>query len=156
MSIPSDNIKVFPCTNRSSEYHETSKLMSEQNITNIIKSIVGNKSYVIAETANTVEFVIQGYYFNYTYTSNDKKENRLYASISKFKDTNLLMGDGDSGFEGLTISNSRPTSDLLNEGVDYLVIYEKSVGGAPVRSKVKFTPEDIHTTPYILDCGELK
>lgn len=152
MAVSSDKITVFPCIKRDPAYNTTSKLMSEQNITNIIKSIVGDRAYVISEISNGVEFIIQGYYFNYTFSANDT-ENNVYASIVKDGDPSLLKGDDQNGyFNGLNISYELPTGQ---EGKDYLTLYEKAIKGAPPRSKIIFNPEVINI-PTILDIGELK
>ena len=148
MSISSENIFVFPCVSRSKNYDLKAKLMSEENITNIIKSITDKKSYVINDDLSNLEFVIDGYYFkliNKTLTGNQ------YAYISTNKDDDpsstftILKGD-DNGFQGLTISEQKP------DDKDYLTLCEG--GKIPVDSKIKFSRESLNMSN--IDCGELK
>ena len=62
----SDKIFVFPCVSRDNDYDLKAKIMSEENITNLIKSITDNTSYVINDDLNNLEFIIDGYYFKLT------------------------------------------------------------------------------------------
>lgn len=150
MSISSENIFVFPCVSRSKNYDLKAKLMSEENITNIIKSITDKKSYIINDDLSNLEFVIDGYYFKLTGV--ELKENR-YAYISTKKngvtpnEFTLLIGDNNSNsFEGLIIDSAIP------DGKDYLTLCEG--GKIPADSKIKFSRESLNMSS--IDCGELK
>ena len=152
MAIASKQIqKVFPCVNRQINPLESS-LLSEENITNIIKSISDRDSFIISYSKTSGncrwEVILDGYYIDFTYTPNNN--NNLYVILNINSDTKLLKGDttidiDTSEFGGLTITESIPA-----EGVPYLHIYDGIT--APTESFVKFNPSSL---PRKLDCGEL-
>lgn len=140
--MKSNKVFVFPCVNRSEKYDLKSKLLSEENITNIVKSLVDNKSFVINNDINNLEFVIDGYYFKLS----EKPGDTVYATIHKEED-NFLSGDTDddenSYFEGLVISNE-PSDGCLPLLID---------GSVPDTSKIKFNSSSLNIMD--IDCGEL-
>ena len=140
--MESNKIFVFPCVSREGNYELEAKIMSEKNITNIIRSITDSTSYVINDDLTNLEFIIDGYYFkliDYPLTGTQ------YAYI----DTNngsvgkLLKGDSATGFDGLTITENKP-----NTG-EYLTLCEDGI--IPENSKIKFQPKSLGK----IDCGEL-
>lgn len=62
--MESDKIIVFPATNRDQAYSQTAQVLTERNISGIIKNLV-DQDYVISDkySADNFEFVINGYYF---------------------------------------------------------------------------------------------
>lgn len=149
MSISSENIFVFPCVSRSKDYELKAKLMSEENITNIIKSITDSPSYIIDYDKNTkiLEFVIDGYYFKLTeFTPSGTQYAVLKYKADTPKEIKIIDGDNTNNqFNGLTIETSQPKSGT------YLLISENNE--IPDRSKIKFSRESLNMSS--IDCGEL-
>ena len=120
----SEDIFVFPCVSRdtgNSNSDLSAKLMSEQNVTNIIKSITDRKSYIISWVDTTLKCVIDGYYFE---INNITKSGDMYAFLDFKAPSNYKLLEGDvldedtKKFGGLIIRNTIPT------GVDYLTLCE--------------------------------
>lgn len=146
MSIPSENIVIFPCVSRTYDTNETAikaKLMSEENITNIIKSVTDKKSYVIGYSGDKFLFVLDGYYVELKAS----KSGTLYAymedKISSGNHT-LIKGDDGGQFMGIGTSATDPGKSnqlclLLN-------------GEIPKESLSKF---NAYSLPSSMDFGEL-
>lgn len=151
--MESHNVFVFPCVSRSTGDDQkdlTAKLMSEKNITNIIKSITDNKSYVISWDNGILKCIINGYYFEV----NETKEKTKYAQVVMKSNAgfagDIIEGDDVSGFGGLEITTSRPSGE-------YLLICENGI--VPATSRIKFSPDSVNIdalTVSSIDCGELK
>lgn len=155
MSVESKKIKIFPCVSRSYTGDENNpevdikaKLMSEENITNIIKSITDRKSYVIRydDVAKKIIFVLNGYYVELETTLGGSQ----YAVLNYQPSTNghtLIEGDlgqgSNSSFHGISIVTQKPTSG------EYLWI--SNYGVVPEESYIKFDTKSVS-----FDFGELK
>lgn len=149
--MESSKVFVFPCVSRDTGEEQKNldaKLMSEKNITNIIKSITDNKSYVISWDDGLLKCVIDGYYFEVMGAPTGNQ----YAFIGM--NNGVIKGDNgvdeDSKyFEGLTIADTKPESE------EYLILCENGV--VPDSSKLKFDISSIFQTGFfdIVDCGEL-
>ena len=108
--IESNNIKVFPTTQRDQTNYPESKLMSESNIVNLSNRLTENQSYVISGlnydgiTLSPGECVINGYYFkiNNNITLTPGNNNFLYLKI-KIDDNQLDGGDVNNEYRGLSV-----------------------------------------------------
>ena len=152
----SNKVFVFPCVGRQikdaggnalSNEDLKGKLMSEENVTNIIKSITDENSYVINDDLDNLEFIIDGYYFKlseYSLTGNKY----AYITTTNSSVGKLIVGDNSSTnvFGGLTITDTIP--DVEN----YLTLCED--GKIPQISRIKFSCESLNMSN--IDCGELK
>lgn len=100
VKIMSEYVEAFPI---SSSEDINDKLLTEKNITNIIKHICGRNSFIIGQTTEGsityIEFILDGYYFKIE-KPNDQT---LYAYITYKEDT----------FETLNITTSIPTGSYL-------------------------------------------
>ena len=137
---------IFPCVSRPDNIK--SKLMSEKNITNIIKSIADAPSYIIDydPLTGTLKFILEGYYFE---IKNFAVSGNKYASIVYKSGTNQELIDADdaeSKFKGLAIYDTVPTSG------SYLALCVNN--SIPSSSYVKFNNGSLGITH--IDCGELK
>lgn len=138
-------VNVFPCASRTGEYQVEARLLSEKNITELVKHITtSDGSFVISD--NGKEFMLGGYYFKLddSYSFNGS----AYASLV-FTPNNVLDGDsvnqGDSVFSGLDIKPDEPSSGV------WIQLWDGSK--VPESSKISFAKKsDIQK----LDCGELK
>lgn len=144
--LASGKVSVFPCISRTGDYALDSKLLSEKNLSNIIKCVTDKKSFIVNEDLSNLEFVIDGYYFKL----NDYEiSDTTYAYLS-YKDTDqpLLEGDGTTEFGGLNLTNK--LSDVSGEYLQ-LCEYSEETNGyrVPPKSKIKFVLT-------ALDCGEVK
>lgn len=156
MSIESGKIKIFPCVSRTYSEDEIdikAKLMSEENITNILKSITDNKSYVISyESGNEsgkLKFVLNGYYIELTYEFNDS--DTYYAILNYPPDYNshkIILGDNGNDFAGISLVNSKPDSG------EYLCVWRD--GSVPAESYCKFKANSMSFDDATMDFGELK
>jgi hypothetical protein len=152
--ISSNKVTVFPCVGRSisndtNDINLSAKLMSEKNITNIIKSITDRKSYIISynETDKLMKFILDGYYFEVFFSGDYALSGTLYAFLSYNnvgEYTQVIYGDEGDFFKGLIIS-TKP-----NEGGEYLVLCEN--GNIPDSSYNKFNPRSLADMSNI-DCG---
>ena len=144
--IESSKVFVFPCVSRSMDDDTAnlrSKLMSEKNLTNIIKSITDNDSYIISWEGNFLKCIIDGYYFE---ISDLPISGNKYAKIVYNEQNNELLNGADSAdnkFTGLEITATAPEGKYL----------ELCVGGKESKNSYsKFTNQSIGGT---IDCGEL-
>jgi hypothetical protein len=156
----SEKIHVFPCGGRTistanKSIANKSKLLSEENIINIIKSITDNPSYVIGMDESIIKFVIDGYYFELSLDKN----NSLKPLYVKLVMNGMSTGDifrtiqGDDGssdtsqFLGLDyVTTPPPTSSGYFQILD-------SEGNIPESSKLKFNHTSLNLTK--LDAGEV-
>ena len=154
MAINSENITIFPCVSRTiKDNYETAtkaKLMSEENITNIIKSITDKDSYIISRSnSNLFKFVLEGYYIRLQLPI-DESVTDIYVSLNYQSNTGnhtLLQGDTNNIFNGidvLTNKNNLPEYDLSN----YFCLLKD--GSIPEESCRKF-----NKTSISFDFGEL-
>lgn len=116
MSVESSKIKIFPCVSRTYDTDEAdikAKLMSEENITNIIKSITDKKSYIISyDDVNKIfKFVLNGYYIELK----AEKRGNLYVYMEdmvKSGNHTLIYGDSDNYFKGISTSEIEPDKSV--------------------------------------------
>ena len=121
-------------------------MLSEQNITNIIKSITDKLSYVISKNGNNVKFVIEGYYFEVNTESIVKP---IYVKLNRQgvsgDPSTVIKGDnGSNFFEGIDYNSTG--------GTGYFQILDGD-GNIPENSKIKFTQYSIQFDT--LDAGEV-
>lgn len=137
----SNKVFVFPCVSRGADYESAAKIMSEKNITNIIKSITDKESYIISWDDDVLKCVIKGYYFEIGIA----RSNSMYAHL--IMNGTILNGADDSDkFTGVNIDDNPNNSDLT-----------LCVGGkVPAESLSKFHPKSLSVDITTLDCGELK
>ena len=142
--MDSNKIFAFPCVSRAGDYELKAKLMSEENITRIIKSVADTPSYVINDDLNNLKFVIDGYYFELIdFPLNGDQYAYIYT-----KETStgkLLEGDYGTDLKGLIITNQIPTDK------NYLTLCTSGI--IPNSSRAKFTQKSLAITN--IDCGEL-
>ena len=149
VNVESSKVFVFPCVSRSTDNEQdnlNAKLMSEKNITNIIKTITDNKSYIISWDSNLLKCVIDGYYFE---INGIEITDNKYAYITMQDGTSLELIKADDGqtFAGITI-----TDDIPNVA-HYLTLCDN--GKIPIDSLVKFRPESFGFD-RVIDCGLLQ
>ena len=165
-NLLSENVFVFPCVSRSTGKNNSQedlkgKLMSEKNITNILKAITDKKSYLISwdNATDLIKCVIDGYYFElegYTHPSKSGSTSSfLYARVVKnATNSELIAGDEikgeDNSFSGLEITNETPETNRD----DWLTLCENR--RIPPESYVKFSSESLNIELKVLDSGELK
>jgi hypothetical protein len=130
-------VDVFPCVKRDDV---DSRLMSEKNITNILKSVTDKESYVISWDGEVLKCVVKGYYFEVKETRSGDK----YAHID-FNSDGLLKGDNEDIFEGLVIDSNKTENDLI--------LCENGV--VPSESLEKFYSTSLSVDLTYIDCGEL-
>lgn len=143
-TLGSDLVSVFPCASRTNKYQVEARLLSEKNMTELVKHITtSDGSFVISSDGK--EFMLGGYYFklkNYSFSG------QVYASL-KFTPNNdsILIGDSDDTkmFGGLDIDSSEPP-----DGV-WIQLWDGEK--VPEKSKISFIKRDDN---LVLDCGELK
>ena len=148
-AIYSTDVTIFPCVSRVINDNTLTplkaKLMSEENITNIIKSITDNQSYVIGYKNGVFKLILDGYYIELKASCEGTKYLQL-AYNEESGDHILIQGDdGVSGgyFDGLSISDTKPSSGT------YLCLCEG--GQIPFDSYHKFNCNSMK-----FDFGELK
>ena len=143
--LGSSQVTVFPCASRTGVYQVEARLLSEKNMTDLVKHITNsNGSFVISSDGK--EFMLGGYYFK---LNNDSKySNSVYASL-KFTQNNILAGDLEVlkvyYFDGLNIDSSEPGSGV------WIQLWDGEK--VPEKSKISFIKRD---DKLVLDCGELK
>ena len=106
MAVDSKNIIIFPCVSRDikDDEHEIAvkaKLMSEENITNIVKSITDKNSYLLSYDNGVFKFILDGYYVELTETLSGTKYVQLQKTISG--NHTVLEGDAEQVFTGISI-----------------------------------------------------
>ena len=123
--LASDRIQVFPYGNDRGSVDPYARILNEQNIRSLIKSVVDHNSYVINYDRynNIIEFVIDGYYFkaDFSFDTGLLYNKDLWATIKLrdvIPDSNdldssiayqyLMGGDVDNIFEGVEFSNDTP------------------------------------------------
>ena len=142
MSIKSNMVKVFPCASRTGDYQVEARLLSEKNMTELVKHITtSDGSFVISEDGK--EFMLGGYYFKLD-SSYSFGSSRAYASLV-FTQNNILDGDLPNGdFNGLGISTDEPDSGV------WIQLWDGS--SVPETSKISFIKK---SDTLELECGEL-
>lgn len=129
MSVNSDIVSVFPCVNRKTDI-QNSKLLNEKNIVGLLNHVTDSDSYIVEydEETNKICFVLHGYYFEYELQGSESSSN-LYAFLNMSGD--VLMGDNNNNFEGLTLKTSIGSDDK-----DYLQLFVN--GNLNEDGKIKF------------------
>ena len=73
INLNSSSIEVYPSTRRDISYQISSRSFNEKNVIATIKRISENSSFMISDIFNgndSLEFIINGYYFKVTPASN--------------------------------------------------------------------------------------
>ena len=176
--MDSDKVFVFPCVSRNIKDAQgkeltnqmmKAKLMTEESITNLIKSITDRGSYVLSWEQGSgqkslLKCVINGYYFEISDISLGDSDKYKYLTIQmNDNDTDafkLIKGDDlNKNFLGLAEvtgqirAGSTPASVIDLIGQDALLIGFK--GEMPTESYWRFKPSSVYQFSSI-DCGELK
>lgn len=154
--ISSSNvIKAFPVVGRTYEGTSSSHLMTEDNITNILKVLYNKKSFVITAENNIIEFVLNGYYFKiedenllnttplYVYAKileDASAEEHKYQYLQNIADATKTDLDNNSIFEGIAFSSS--SSEFSGEYIYSLQILDEE-GEIPAESKLHYTTNEI-------------
>lgn len=162
-NVLSSKIKIFPAANRDLQYDSQSRLMSEENVTGIIKSIASKDSYVVSELVNDTpfKFVINGYLV--------ELENVDYARQVASNPDNSIADDlyayiniiTDNGYPHLSGSDTGASDveDSIYTGVSFSKKEQEDVpclqligdGKVPIESLQKF--DEYTLGLYEIDCG---
>lgn len=113
-----DKVIVFPSAYRGQNASSASKYTSEQNITNLIKSMISNDdgSFVVGYTSSGVlKVIISGYYFEITISDISSYDNlwlwiKLNANYLVNTDNDTINLDVSGDFTGLAYSDTEPSS----------------------------------------------
>lgn len=148
--LSSNNITVFPCSNRGKGYNLGARLTSEYNLTNIVNQLLNVEAFVISpsygtpvSTETSISFNILGYYFNVA-SINDildlfsgESPEDIYACIRVNTFTTTKNGE-TLDLQELTTLDSTTASDA-NMNVDLDTVDES---GSSVFMGVQFTKTD--------------
>lgn len=108
--VKSEDIKLYPCSNRGGEHNPEARLGTEFNITKMNSAIASRKSFVIEYKDNYIEFSINGYYFRIDNISNYlPNTDDLYANIKI----------GDKGDDSYHLPNLQPLIEETTYELDY-------------------------------------
>lgn len=171
----SENITVFPATNRDQAYSQTAQVLTERNISGIIRNLV-DQDYVIspAYNENNFEFVINGYYFKTTstiITDTLKTVDEIWANIkiaattaeppfleltpivtSGDNQTNTL--DSDTEFLGISFTKTPGEGYVDKTGIYSLRVLVKDSSNnwvIPKESRYKMITDTTHCSVKIDD-----
>lgn len=158
MSILSKDIIIFPCVSRLYTADETNikaKLMSEENLTNILKSVTDKKSYIISYESKSIKFVLNGYYVELGNISLSEYTDPIYAVLNYQGSTGehkIIVGDTGSDdkatFGGITLVTSTPDANS-----EYLCLWNGN--SVPKESLCKFSANSLSLEGTTMDFGEL-
>ena len=132
--LDSTKIKVFPSVDRNATFDGDAELMSEGNISNIVRSLCRErKSYVLSkEWKAPFEFVIYGFYFKITDVNSDSLTNRpLYAHIKIDETTN-------GNYQFLTLINPANSETKHTLKLDEVTKIEVTESGDSLDKEGKF------------------
>ena len=129
--LNSENVIVFPIAKERIGLVQETRLMTEYNVSNLIRQLFGNKSNGFIISCNkdnadvwTIEFNLYGYYFKVNSISTTLfKESELtpdsdglYAAITIDEDVDEIYGQDNKGvYEGLEFSTKIPDSIPANK-----------------------------------------
>jgi hypothetical protein len=147
-------IKSFPYTSDPDDLG--SRILNEDNITNIIKCICNSDTFVIKKEDTILEFVIKGYYFKID-TSNLENGNSgsLYAGIIVNEPTTESI-TGDDPTTPTTISYGSTLQKLIIKDTYFnncLQLLDND-GNIPENSKIKFDIQSLAES-FTIDCGRI-
>lgn len=163
-NLPSNNVKVFPFGSPR-DNDPLSRVLNEQNLTNIVKHLTDKHSYVVDYNKPDIKFVIEGYYFE---VQLDRSTGPLYAGIElatpadETTDYKCLVGGDDTDgsvklFTGVSLSEN--LEEL--EGKFTLQLLD-SVGNVPQESWIRHLPRSFSASSdddydlTVLYCGNAK
>lgn len=112
--INSNNIKVYPCVSRDRDngIDPEANLPTENNLTQVIRSIYKRDSFLISDSANVnnFEFVLGGYYFKIDTTDTNWTNlgDTIWAGIK-------LKNDPTSSYQALVIDNNKNTGETSSD-----------------------------------------
>lgn len=155
--LKSESVKIFPFGSpRTSDFY--GRVLNEQNLVRLIKSLVDIHSYVISYDTDThkIVFVVGGYYcecdisdlitnkplFVEITTTSQGEDDKIYT---------VLVGNDDSerNFTALTFLNEEPA---LKTNSYYLQLLDNN-GKVPAKSFLKFNNTSIANNYTLIDCG---
>lgn len=164
----SDKIKVFPTSNRGvdslqKQIDPEARLNTEGNLTGILKHITDEDSFILNATKEngtitSIEFIINGYYFNLTDTNVLSGKTNLWVTIevsepsettSGYKFNELKGTDENNEYKGVTFYTSEPTSSS-----DTYTLQLLSNSEVPFDKYIKFKTNSNFRSVYI-DDGDL-
>lgn len=176
--LNSNKVFVFPCVSRTIDGGNKSlsaKLMSEKNITNIIKSVTDTSSYIISWGVNNdgnglLTCVIDGYYFELSditpsvssgtnnrykylklvrYTALGENDEQYMFSRIDGTDTQIT-GTTNYEFSGIEVNECVNESDIQTDSPVLIL----SVDGKICKeSYIKYDTKSLNLT--VIDCGDL-
>lgn len=170
----SEKIKVFPTSNRGTKINEAgvqkyvdpeARLNTEGNLTGILKHITDEKSFILnatkeGETILSIEFIIDGYYFNltdpiilrlkplYAYIKYKSEEDSQTASGYVFQQ--LYGEDSSDLYTGVGFTDT--ISEITNKNLSLQLLDGK--GETPSSNYIKFRTDNEFRSVYI-DDGDL-
>lgn len=164
----SELIKVFPTSNRGTVVKEgvqkyvdpEARLNTEGNLTGILKHITDEDSFILNATKESgkitsIEFIINGYYFNLTDTSILEGKTNLWASITISESGTTASGyafnqlngtDENNEYKGVTFYTSEPASSSNTCTLQLL-----SNSEVPFDKYIKFKTNNDFRSVYIDD-----
>lgn len=137
-----DDISVFPSAKRSQAKPEQ-RLLSEKNIVGLVNKLLDNESFVIRKDNSSIQFSINGYYFECT-DSRVLGTAPLYAKIS-LTNGELDGQDVDGDYEGVAFSDSADQGEYT-----YVLQLLDSNGNVPKDSDWKYSIDKVKGS---IDCG---
>lgn len=129
--LDSENVIVFPLAKERTQSIQETRLLTEFNVSNIIRQLMGNRmdGFIISSTdvdgGKQIEFNIYGYYFKIKITTewlgkNFKNDCSVYASIELDNTVDEIIGqDEDLTYRGLKIISE---SELDSNSTDRKII----------------------------------
>lgn len=165
MNIDSENIKVFPSTNRNND--TDSIYLTEENIISLVNRFTGGNSFVIdglqlsedGTTLSAGSCCINGYYFKILndVTITETTGTVFYAQISTTTETFTELDgiDNNSEYTGLNFnfSTEAPTNNTTTYN---LILATRTKNTDETYSNWENVSNLILDNPYYLDDGELK
>lgn len=176
MYLESDNIQIFPTSNRNSDYQAQARLMTETNIINIVNRLVNKDSFIINHKGKSIDFNIHGYWIHVTdinpvilsIQQEFPDATSIYAKITinttqsgtqpEFKIIDGIdkeAADGGQIYTGVEFVTTTSSSD--NTGTPYYLHLLEKINSSwqiPEDSRVKFTT-DAETRSITIDDGDL-
>lgn len=171
----SELIKVFPTSNRGTVVKDgvqkyvdpEARLNTEGNLTGILKHITDEDSFILNTTKKSgkitsIEFIINGYYFNLTDTSILEGKTNLWASITVSESGTTASGytfnqlngtDNDDANKGKYTGISFDTSEPASSNNTY-TLQLLSNSEVPFDKYIKFKTNYNFRSVYI-DDGDL-
>lgn len=151
--LKSENLHIFPF-GKSRVSDPLARILNEQNITSLLRSMSDFSSYVLKfdSNKNMMEFVIEGYYFkaNLTDIIDELQGNNIYATINIEENkgyTYLDGGDVDNICTCVEFTTYKPLNKIS------LFILD-STGNVPEESKKRISADSLDVNNLDVDVEE--